>query len=1071
MNSAESYDRKFLVYKSSAGSGKTFALSRVYLKLCLQKDHEIWHYKHICALTFTNKAAAEMKERIFAYLNVFSADSALSIGEKAMLEQLMADLDMSADDIATKSKRVLLHMLNNYGDVSITTLDKFVQKLIRPFASDLKLPGNYFVELDAERVLSKAIENLFENISAKPILKETLIAYLIHQLDTEKDIRIEKLLIDLGKKIFYEDAAPYIKLLHEFQEIDFRTLIKTLFDKQRSIENQIISDTKLVLKKLDDVGIVKNDFSRGAYFGFLVKLLNSNNFNMPSVMIVSAHENGFYGTKITKKEVLDKFEEVTPNLQNHYEENVPRLKSYFNLNLVLNHIHGISLLAEISEEVDALKWTDGCIHISTFSKKIHEIVSRESAPYIYERLGERFQHYLIDEFQDTSPLQWQNLLPLVENSLATKNLNMVVGDGKQAIYRFRGGDAEQFNAMPNLPENISNVVLKQKEQTLIENYLEAQLIENYRSSPLIIDFNNWFFQNLLPLLSNQPIKAFDNFEQKPVKSESGSVHYKWIEKVRNNKRFVNHDDEDDSEEELGAMNEVFSWIHDEILACSNMQIPFGNMAVLGRTGKDLTLINTYLNNNGIKTQSAESDLIFNSVAVKMLFAAHCYFCDVEPLKMAMEVVFRAHQSKFIEMSLDEQYEILKATNFSLEEFLLKTKNIKFPKDIPSKSTYEMHLEIWNAMQSHFEWDVYVSAYMELVYEKTIADNYSKNEFINFVNEKKDGALHTVTPRSSDAVQLITQHKSKGLAFDVVILPLIDTNDKFTKGEFWVKNPLDAEEMPVALIKNIKRLEDSTYASLRVEEKNKSKEDSLNLLYVAFTRAKYHLRIANYVGKNDSKKGIDKVNLQDAILAVFEMHEKFNHDNHSLFLGEIQKTERAKEEALDSKIINPVFRRWNNQISISKSDVNIFGDLQNNPRFLGDVVHEVMSEIHHWNQKQEALDNAKNRFLLDAQEVAFLNSIIENVRQIPNVDMFFDSSAKIFTERSIMLEDGTILVPDRISIFEDSILLLDYKTGIETDTYENQIRKYVEVLQKIYPNKKLRAFIAYIQSAELQEIAF
>nr|NQU94195.1 UvrD-helicase domain-containing protein [Bacteroidota bacterium] len=441
----------FTVYKSSAGSGKTFTLVKEYLKITLNQPNK---FRNILAITFTNKAANEMKERIITNLKDISSATPdqNSPAIKFLLPELVKETGLSPETITLRANKVLELILHNYADFSICTIDSFVHRIIRTFAHDLNLPINFEVELDTNILIEQTIDFLISEAGKNEKLTKALIKFTETKAEDEKSWHIEKDLKDFAETLMKEDGQIYLEKLRQLNLQDFFNIIKKVNEFIKSTEQTLVKQAQNATSIIKGTNLPNTAFYRGRngiakYFEYIADY-RFDKLSPNSFVETTINENKWHGSKTDKDDkiiidgIKDNLIEIYNNIQDILAENYDE----YNLFLMLKRkLYPMAVLSEIEKVLVKIKSENNIVHISEFNKRIADIVLNEPVPFIYERLGERYNHFLLDEFQDTSVLQWQNLLPLLDNSLAEGNFNMIVGDGKQAIYRWRSGEVEQFD--------------------------------------------------------------------------------------------------------------------------------------------------------------------------------------------------------------------------------------------------------------------------------------------------------------------------------------------------------------------------------------------------------------------------------------------------------------------------------------------------------------------------------------------------------------------------------------------------------------------------------------------------
>ena len=475
----------FLVYKSSAGSGKTYTLVKEYLSIALGSSNPE-RYKNILAITFTNKAAAEMKDRVTLYLKSFCNANSLSGGETLMFENLKESLGLNNEQLEGRAFKMLQSILHNYSDFNITTIDKFILRIIRSFSFDLQLPYNFEVELDSDALLNQAINNLLSEAGKDKKLTAFLVNYIKQLAQNDESWNIQSSLLNVAKVSMSEEALPHLNQIANLKLEDFARIKENLRKEIVQYESYIKEKLKAGKEKVTQTGILpeqlkgKSSSNIWAYFN---KKIGSKTLEDPAAPTYFKNiENEEWGGKGFEGVISGEPQIELRNLFLEIEEY--KSKNVGNYILKLNvhkNLFQLGLINELEKQVNQIREEQNFIHISEFNKKVAEVVVEQPIPFIYERIGEKFNNYLIDEFQDTSILQWQNLLPLIENSLAYDNKNLIVGDAKQAIYRWRGGDVDQFALLPEAPQFAENEIIQERIETLKRQFNPMNLASNYRS--------------------------------------------------------------------------------------------------------------------------------------------------------------------------------------------------------------------------------------------------------------------------------------------------------------------------------------------------------------------------------------------------------------------------------------------------------------------------------------------------------------------------------------------------------------------------------------------------------------
>ena len=471
----------FKLYNASAGSGKTFNLVKEYLVLLLNSE-DIFFVRKILSITFTNKAVKEKKHRILDYLADFSQGN---FSDKNMASLIFLETGLNKDEVQNKSLQILKNILKNYNSFEISTIDKFTQKVIKGFNYELGISNNYEIELDEKEFLDRAVDNLIDGIKEKKELLEKIISYSEFKSENQKSWDITADLQNTARLLINEQNFSEIQNLDKFNLDDFKKLEKKLKSdfafhkmKAKEIANDILND--ILEQKISFLA-----FSRQTIPNYFKKIISGEIKNLyKSKIFENLSETKLYHSKVNEIEI-EKIEKIKLKIIKAFNDSKLHVHKALLCENILNNLIPLSVLNLLKDEIEKIKKEENLIPISEFNKIIHKEIKNQPVPFIYEKIGSKFSHFFIDEFQDTSKLQWNNIKPLIENSLASENSMLLIsGDPKQSIYRWRGSEVNEFlNIIKS--ENLLQCVQK-----------TTPLKSNYRSGTAIVEFNNGLFQNI-----------------------------------------------------------------------------------------------------------------------------------------------------------------------------------------------------------------------------------------------------------------------------------------------------------------------------------------------------------------------------------------------------------------------------------------------------------------------------------------------------------------------------------------------------------------------------------------------
>ena len=1017
----------YKIYNASAGSGKTFTLAKSYIKILVEaKRYD--QFKSILAITFTNKAVGEMKERIINMLTLFSSEEGLN-QPHPMFVEICEELSISSEYLHNKSKHILKHIIHNYGAFDISTIDGFTHRVIKTFAHDLKLPVNFEVELDQERLLNEAVDSLIAKAGNDKTLTKVLVDFAIEKADDDKSWDISYDFNKISKLLVNENDFSSIQCLKDKSLNDFKTLKEQLAKQILQLEIEIIETSESVLTLIKECGLQYDDFNRSS----LPKHFENLKAKKIDIKFDSTWQNDLVdGNTLYPKRVSKAIGSTIESIQTNLSDAFIKTKtSVFEIKLkkgFYKNITPLSVLNAIQTELNALKDEQNKMLISEFNKIISNEIKDQPTPFIYERLGEKFKHYFIDEFQDTSKMQWGNLVPLLENGLsATNGSAMLVGDAKQAIYRWRGGEAEQFINLYNEIENPFQV----KAEVL-------SLDTNYRSAIEIVNFNNSFFEYLgETYFSNSDYASlFKNAKQNPFNKKEGYV----------NLNFLDIQKEDDA-------NELYAFqTFETIKQCQSNGYSLTDICVLVRKRKEGVAIANYLSENGIKITSSETLLLINSEKVrlinsflKLLLQPNNDHLKVDVLSYLAERIQIDDTHQFfithLKTNLDDMFESLK----SLEIYINKNELLQLP-------LYELVEHLVRVFKLNKNSDAYLQFYLDVVLEFTQKQNSDLSAFIDYFEKKKE-RLSVVSPDNMDAVKIMTIHKSKGLEFPIVIFPFADLNIYWElEPKVWFPvNEKKYSSFETLLLNYNKDVEHFGEIGNSIYKTHQSQLelDNINLLYVVLTRAVEQLYV---ISKKDiSSKGVINENTYAGMLISYLQQQgnwNDNQLNYSFGTLEPNGNNSKKEETSESLKLISVPKEDHDLSIITKAGL-LWDTKQEKAIERGNLVHLVLSKIKTIDDIDFAFSDLLSTGEIKKENSEELKSLVLNVIQHPKLVSYFEDDFAIYNERDIITSSGQLLRPDRLNInSKNEVIIIDYKTGDTKPYHNSQLNDYESVLNRM-----------------------
>jgi len=1029
----------FTVYRSSAGSGKTFTLVKEYLKIALTDTQDPPKaFRRILAITFTNKAAAEMKDRIIRALKELSAadHSLLSSGASTLLATLIRETGFSPDVLRERAASVLQAILHNYSDFAIGTIDSFVHKVVRSFSFDLKLPVHFEIELDASRLLAQTVDILLSQIGEEEDLTNILLEFSEHKAEEEKSWHIESDLNQLAGELLKEEGASHLALLKGLAIPDFQRISKQLKKSIRAFEEELQTKGKEGLQLIQSrhlehavfyqkgKGIRKyfEDLASGRKDDLMKKGYAAKTVEEDKWMSKEASSSDIAAIDSIKARLT----ELYYNIQEILEKSFSRYQLY---KLLQSRIYSLAVLNEMEKVLDTYKKENAVLHISEFNKLIAEIVFQEPVPFIYERLGERYVNYLIDEFQDTSILQWQNLLPLVDNALSEDQFTMVVGDGKQAIYRWRGGDVEQFANLPGIAGFDDNQVVRERADSLQRHYKPEFLGSNFRSKMEIIEFNNALYRFLSASLPDNYRRIYDKLEQLGNRDNTGGLVS--IE-------FASGEKSDRLAERENRIKSLIRTLRTEGFA-------YGDIAILCRANKEGNELANALINDHIPVLSNDSLLLRHSPEVNFLAAC------MNSLHNPQDEISRAEMIRYLSSGSDAahlQRDLGLASSTAAFRKWMEEKNFAYRPGLLLKlPLYPLAEELLRIFRLNSRPDPYLIFFLDEILSFSNSRDNSLGSWLRHWEDRREKASATV-PDGMDAVNILTIHRSKGLEYPVVILPLGDSAPKAGKDMFWVDlEETDLEGLPAGIVPNQKSLLDTRFAGLHEEEIHRTRLDNLNLLYVATTRPEERLYIL--AGKQPEKAGTSG-NFTELISGFVEQTGMIADADGRFVIGEGKPVIPATllSRAPSDNLKEFITTDWTEKIRIRSASREIWSEQQLQKQDTGLVLHAVLARIHTYEDLDAALFEVNMEGLLDTEESAAVRNLLLDLMNHPQLKPFFEPGITVKNEAEILLSDGTAFRPDRIVYLPGRTVILDYKTGKEASAHHEQVENYAMLLKQM-----------------------
>ena len=1028
----------FTIYNASAGSGKTFILAKNYLTTILTAP-DVGAYKRLLAITFTNKAVAEMKQRIIDTLVEISDIQSVE-NPPVMLQMISEESGIALGVLQKKAQKVLQHLLHHYAQFSVETIDHFNHRLIRTFARDLKLPAHFEVSLDTPQLISEAVDNLIGKAGQDEQITEVLVAFALQKTEEDKSWDISYDIGNTASLLLNETDARHLQQFKELTLADFKKFETALRAQLDILEKDITAIGSEMLMMFAEKGIPLDVFPRETlpnHFKKLKQLDVTRLYDNTLGETLSNESTSLYKAK-TNPEIAAAIDGLHATISEYFDKGREKVYTLLLLQNMLKNVIPLSVINLVQLELEQLKKQYNVLPISEFNSLIHEQIKDQPAPFIYERLGDRYRHFFIDEFQDTSYLQWQNLLPLVENALSQQFEDgaagslLLVGDAKQAIYRWRGGLPEQFM---NLYEGNGSFAMVEKS---IQN-----LDTNWRSCEAIISFNNAFFSFVSTYFGDavhQRLYEIGNHQKTNAQPE-GYVALEFIPPAT----------AEEADELYGE--KVMSILSN--LTAQNYALD--DICILTRTKKNGIALSTHLMEAGIAVVSSETLLLQFSPAVQCIINALTLsiFPENEQTKVSLLELLHDHfdisetRHDFLNKLLSVQHASFSTT--------LEGYGIPFSlKTIESSSLYEACEYIIRTFHLAEKSDAYLFAFMDLVLDFEQQPQAGKLNFLDYWDHKKEIAS-VPSGNRSNAVTVMTIHKSKGLEFPVVIFPYANTklyHEINATAWFPIQHAI-FDEMLISFKNEVEHYGESG-RDMYQERRNTLELDNFNLLYVTLTRAVEQLYIISEMPKTSN---IESPNDFNNTFTGFLTHQELWDPSQLVYtFGDFEKTcenHQTKDIANYGHVVAPQYLSASpdaHNLVVASAEAALWSTIAGAAIDFGNLLHDAMAQIKTEEDIPTVIERLKQRAILSSEKISMLEAVVRNIVTHPEVAHLYVNTLDtdtVFNERDILTKDHGILRPDRINLFGDNqVVLVDYKTGSLNHTHNAQVETYATALEEM-----------------------
>lgn len=1072
---------ELLVYKASAGSGKTFTLAVEYIKHLILNPRA---YRQILAVTFTNKATAEMKERILQQLyGIWVSDPA----SEPYLNRIREDLqwkNLSEDDIRLAAGTALQYMLHDYSRFRVETIDSFFQSVMRNLARELELSPNLNIELNNTEVLSDAVDSLIEKLTPSSPVLAWLLDYINERIADDKRWNVSNEIKRFGWNIFDESYIEQGEGLR--QQLKAPNTIKLYRNELREMETEALEQMKgfydQFIGELEAYALTPEDLKGGArgigsYFRKLRdgRLSDKDTVNATLKNSLDDAKNWATKTSAQKNEIIRLAETNLLPLLQDAETFRPRNNKIVNsCRLSLQHLNKLQLLAHIDEEVRELNREHNRFLLSDTNALLHNLVRDGDSSFVFEKIGANIRNVMIDEFQDTSRMQWDNFKILLLEGLSQGADSLIVGDVKQSIYRWRNGDWGILNALGTKDASFPFPVRVETLKT------------NRRSETNVIRFNNNLFTaaveylNMLHLKELQedchPLqRAYADVAQESPRTEAkGYIKATFLEP-----------DEEHDYTELTILS-----LGEEVQRLLEAGVKLNDITILVRKNKNIPPIADYFDKTmHLSVVSDEAFRLDASQAICMLIDALRYLSNPED-KVACASLMMNYESGIKKQGGDWDSLLTAKPEEALPEaFVTGMETLRL------MPLYELLEELFSLfeMKRIEKQDAYLFSFFDAVTEYLQNNSSDLDAFIRYWNETL--CNKTIPSGEMDGIRILSIHKSKGLEFHTVLIPYCDWKlENETNNQLIWCSPTEApfSTLDIVPVNYSSTMAESVYRQNYLDERLQLWVDNLNLLYVAFTRAGKNLifwckkgqkgtmseLLANALPQVAAREGDENWDEEEPYESGELCPSKYTEtDGH---LPEARKVSANRLAQKPDKL--PVhMESMRHDIEFRQSNrsadfIQGVNEEESDNRFInrGRLLHTLFSAI----ETEEDIDNAIDQLVFEGiigkpETEESIRELTHHAFSLPQVQDWYSGNWHLFNECDIIWQERGELHtrrPDRVMMRGNEIVVIDFKFGKQNKKYNKQVQGYMQLLTRMgYLKENIKGYLWYVEEDLIEKV--
>ena len=1031
------------VYKASAGSGKTFALAVQYIKLVVQNPQA---YRNILAVTFTNKATEEMKTRILSQL--YGIWKQLPDSDIYM-QEVCQKLDASPEFVSQRAGIALELLLHNYNHFRVMTIDTFFQSVLRNLAHELDLTANLRIGLNDSQVEEMAVDQMLDDLKTTDVMLQWILKYIMENISDDRSWNVIGQIKQFGKTIFRDYYKDVSKQLNERLQHEgfFDQYAQTLQDIRQTAKERMLNIAESFFGTLEEEGLTADDLAqkRRGIAGFFYKLQNGifdESIENQTVANCLGNPTKWYTKTHPRRELIHELADgpLGEILRYAVEERPRQWRLYQSATLTLRHMNQVRLLSSIENKVRELNDSANRFLLSDTQKLLNALISDSDSPFIFEKIGTQLEHIMIDEFQDTSTVQWQNFRILLQEAMSHQGSeNLIVGDVKQSIYRWRSGDWRLLNDI---------------EQQFPKEMIQTEMLKvNRRSERFITQFNNAFFTEAAKL-------EYDKLQETPEADQLKRAYSEVKQEIPLSKPqtgFVRVElltAEDYQQQTLSRITEILQGL-------ISQGIPQDKMAILVRTNSFIPVIAKYM------AEHAPDINIVSDEAFRLDASQ-----PVNILMQALRLIVHPHDQlarAFIEKTVHTTFDDERCTKYK------------------SLSLYELAERLFADLRlsDYGDQSAYLCAFFDQLRQYTAENAATIEDFLRLWDNEI--CSKTIQSDITNGVRIISIHKSKGLEFDHVLCPFCDWQLEKSGNILWCKpNIAPFNELPIAPIDySQKGMTGTIYEEDYHNEHLQNVVDNLNLLYVAFTRARSSLFVIGRRGAKKSRSEIIELTLpllnegtltglEDADQPlVYEYgtptasrHEMETKKTANVFL----QPSDAIHVTVTTNEVKTEFRQSNQSREFINGD-----DEQAGTSYiqLGSILHRIFSVIRTKDDIGTALHQLESEGIIydDVVTLERISTMLRQRLEHPKVAEWFSGRWTLFNECTILsMEDGEVKEhrPDRVMTDGKEWIVVDFKFGRQKNDYPKQVRNYMNLL-KTMGHTEVKGYLWYVYSNIIEEV--